>query len=139
MSYVYCFFLYLPAINIPVVVLVPRIIREFLVSFLSILPSNLLCVISALKVNLLFLFGFTTIYGIYHKGDSSNQPFIEALSVRNHNYNILKYYVSLLGLIVFTIIFFKEFKLSRFPFELRRKNAWLDYPYSICLNSRRYI
>jgi len=57
-------------------------------------------------------FGQIRVYGIFEK-----EGYIRALDVQYHDYNFLKYILSLAGFVWFIIIFFREWKITKRGFE----------------------
>lgn len=57
-------------------------------------------------------YGYTTVYGIFKK-----EGYIQALKLHHHNYNNLKYLVSILAGLIFIYLFFKEWKIIKGGFK----------------------
>lgn len=60
------------------------------------------------------ILGTMDLVGIYHK-----EGYIEATDFRYDDYNFVKYILSAISFIIFTIYFFKEWKLTWKGFEIR--------------------
>jgi hypothetical protein len=56
--------------------------------------------------------GYTSVLGKFDK-----DGFIELKDIRNHNYDSVKYIVSLIGFAIFIAIFFSEWKLTKGGFK----------------------
>lgn len=52
-------------------------------------------------------YGYVSVLGYYKDGK------IEAVSIHNHDYNHLKYVVSIIGFIIFIFFFFREWIITR--------------------------
>ena len=57
-------------------------------------------------------YGYTSVLGRFDK-----DGFIKLKDIRNHNYDSVKYIVSLIGLAIFLAIFFSEWKLTKGGFK----------------------
>ena len=58
-------------------------------------------------------FGRTSIIG------TVKEEHIELLGLRNHNYNYMKYFVSVAGFVIFGFYFFREWRIKNFRLEER--------------------
>lgn len=56
--------------------------------------------------------GYTNVYGVFKK-----EGYIQALKLHHHNYNNLKYFVSILAGLIFIYLFLKDWKITKGGFK----------------------
>ncbi|MBI2663179.1 hypothetical protein HYX15_01465 [Candidatus Woesearchaeota archaeon] len=61
------------------------------------------------------IYGTVSVVGIFHK-----EGFIELKDIHYFDYNTTKYVISIIGLIIFLVIFFKEWKITSRGFKYAR-------------------